>query len=518
MTDNSQNVAQAIERLKQEVPDSQSWTSLFHGGQLMSTTPKKVAGNRVAGAADSPDARRRMTPDDARIPVDDDWRVASILQECGFDVPTFLLAGERAPMLRKEPMEIGILNAGGNAPGLNMVNDSVVKRHFDLARRQGRKAPRIRGYLGGYKGLVEGRWKYLVPSQSLVDPKDRNSYLVTDDFASEGCTRLRTARWDTNDAAAQAIANAIERDGLDVFHPVGGNGTLTGAHGAFQRLTGKVAVVGAPKTMDNDVPFSDPSFGFNTVVDSAMEVISRMALEAETLERVAVVQLFGAGSGFVALNSAYGSGHVDWIVIPEMLPVVGEFEADDRSDHPGTFIPHWPPRATTTEEYTAYVEKMRKALADHIAKRAREKQHAVVVLAEGAVPGLVDPKLAYEATIDLGGAFKHGGDFRKLKETALTQFVEWLKDELTDRGVKNGLMSNYPQHLIRATGPNGFDSVLCKYIGKLMADTAAAGFTDCAVTCWHGRQVIVPLELIAGATRNVHPNSYFPASMMSRMA
>jgi 6-phosphofructokinase 1 len=155
--------------------------------------------------------------------------------------------------------------------------------------------------------------------------------------------------------------------------------------------------------------------------------------EAETQNRIAVIELFGAGSGFVALHAGFLSGEADFIMIPEF-------------------------------EFTE------KQIFSHFDKRLKKRDHAVLVVAEGALR-----------------EFQHGDETQK--EDAFGNFVNKLKA----RFPKYGLVDVRPRHLIRGTRPESFDLDLAKYTGYLMADTALAGYTNCSVQLWQGSYVLVPL-------------------------
>jgi 6-phosphofructokinase 1 len=185
--------------------------------------------------------------------------------------------------------------------------------------------------------------------------------------------------------------------------------------------------------MDWDLSFADATFGFRTAVDHAVECIRTAHWEAESQNRIAVVELFGAGSGFVALHAGFLSGVADVILIPE--------------------LPH-------PEE----------AVFRHIQRRLEKRDHACVVLAEGALE-----------------EFRHGN--RAVKARAFASFLERLRQRFPHRD----FVDIRPRYLIRGTPPNSFDLDLAKYSGYLMADAALSGYTNCSVQWWQGNYVLVPL-------------------------
>jgi len=519
--------------LVKHVPDNLEWMLLFDTNKRLITDTE--ARRLPVSYSNSPwknegGAYTRITPHDAAILIVDDRRVLELFPK-DTSMPKLRLAGERAEHAWRveETLRAGIVTTGGNSPGLNEVVDSATKRLHEYRRGRSGAAPvGVYGYIGGFPGLVNGRRVALVPSRSMVDKTAGYSLklkpgdtLVTDDFALEGCTRLKTVRGkekndDERKETVEKVVTAIYEDGLHILLVIGGDGSVKAARAIVKRFEERypkkqLAVVCAVKTMDNDVVFADPSFGFFTVVDQAIDFIRRIALEAETQNRVAIIQLFGAASGFVALYAAYCSGEVDWVVLPETLPRLAAREPRDGEDEM-EYVAFHPPVAKDIDDLVNKVERLKRSMIDHIQKRLTEdkKEHAVIVLAEGATPTLVEPRIA--------SGHKHTEEFRKLKETAYQEFVSWVKKELKGRKLENEVMHSLPQHLIRATGPNGFDAALCKYIGKLAADTALGGYTDCAVAMWHGRPVLVPLHLIADQKKYVQPNGYFAASMLRKLS
>ncbi len=456
------NLQQELER---ELGTPGKWELLFHNdGTLIEGRAKRIdPGTRVcnpyletARAAGKPDTVyiRERKGDWPTVPALQEWEVIETFQqaECSDQFPRFYRAGEPAEF-RLDPTRarIGILVAGGNAAGLNMVIDSIVKRITALASalEGGRDfRPDIVGYVGGYVGLESCEHFKGVEGEKLTI-KD------TDPKAGDPCVFLKTLRGrhsfeDVYSVEAQAeleqLANAVQADRLDILFAVGGNGTFTWADRLYQTLKQRnypIALVGGPKTMDSDINFADATFGFRTAVDNAIECIRTVHWEAETQNRIAVIELFGAASGFVALHAGFLSGVADYIMIPE-------FEVSDEE------------------------------LFTHLAGRLERRQHAVLVIAEGAL-----------------AEFRHGN--RAQKRQAFTNFVA----KLGGRFPTYGLVDIRPRHLIRGTPPDSFDLDLAKYTGYLMADTALAGFTDCSVQLWQGNHVLVPLSTAVARLRQV---------------
>lgn len=402
--------------------------------------------------------------------------------------PAFKLAGARSSYcLDPKAQTIGILTAGGNAPGLNTVIDSIVKRHFLLAtvgnQAGSSSGLTIWGYVGGYVGLDK-------------NDKIKLDVHLTDRTSLQAGSLLKVLRGEmpkeaanlskeqSQDQIARTMAEAVKRDKLDILYVVGGNGTITAADQMCRHLKGvcgshglPVRVVAAPKTMDNDVHFTDVTFGFRSTVENAVEVIKRIHLEAETCGRIAIVELFGAGSGFVALHAAYGSGEVDYVLIPEMLP-------EDPKQEP--------------EKVATQLDKA----AERLAARFRKKGHAILVVAEGATNH---------------GRWGHGG--HDSKQAAFEVLVGNIRTRLRSHfpnSPEPQIFTSQPRHLIRSTPPNSFDIDLCKQTGKLMVDTALAGMSRCVVSLWKNQFVLVPMKLATTTSKCVDVGSYYFLSMMEK--
>lgn len=408
----------------------------------------------------------------AGIPVVSDVSVIQAFASRGMlaQLPSFSLAGERmAYRLPIHGLRIGILTAGGIAPGLNDVIDSLVRRHYGLAGWPGlpeEEVPvEIRGYEGGYGGLIRREHHRLRPS-------------VTQPHSGTGGSMLNMVR-ETFPAAY--VAEAIRGERLDVLYVIGGDGTFRYADHVCEELenanggpiTGlaglPVRVVGAPKTMDNDLSYTDVTFGFRSVLDEAAEFIRRIHLEVKTCRRLGIMELFGAGSGFVAQHAATAAGVADYVLLPEML---AEPDAPDCATR----------RAAVMQEVT-----------DVLQQRLIQNKHALLVVAEGASRHFGE----------------HGGRIARDKafHSMVAEIARGLGQEPDD------VLVSRPRHLIRSIRPNTYDIELCKDTGRLMVDTALAGYSRCGVQRWEGRYCTVPFHLSASKRKKANLGAYFTARM-----
>jgi 6-phosphofructokinase 1 len=192
---------------------------------------------------------------------------------------------------------IAVLTSGGDCPGLNAGIRAVVRTAL-LHRLE------IFGVRRGYTGLIQDDFIYL---------DDRS----VSGIINRGGTILFTARskkFESKDGVKKAarILAKHKIDGLIVF---GGNGSLEGAV-ELARLT-QTAIIGVPKSIDNDVGGTDFSIGFDTAVNTAVEVIDKIRDTATSHERLFLVETMGRKRGFLALASALAGG-AESVLLPEM--------------------------------------------------------------------------------------------------------------------------------------------------------------------------------------------------------
>jgi 6-phosphofructokinase 1 len=147
------------------------------------------------------------------------------------------------------------------------------------------------------------------------------------------------------------MVDTLVKENVSMLFTIGGDGTLRGAKAICDEILFRslpISVIGVPKTIDNDIPITERTFGFNTAVSRAVEAISSAHCEAFSHRRgVALVKLMGRDSGFIALNATMASGDVNLCLIPEC-----KFDLD--------------------------------TIVDYIENRLRRRSHCLIVVAEGA--------------------------------------------------------------------------------------------------------------------------------------
>ena len=329
-------------------------------------------------------------------------------------------------------MVLGVLTAGGDCPGLNAVIRAVVSR---ASVTHGMEVVGIRN---GWDGLMEGHVQAL-------DRDDVRGIL------QRGGTILGTSRRDpyVHGDGYASVRGTIEANGIDAVIVIGGDGTL---RTALSLSAEGLRVVGVPKTIDNDIPGTDMTFGFDTAVAIATEALDRIATTAESHNRIMVVELMGRTKGWIATYSGIAAG-ADAILVPELEPDLD-------------------------------------AVADTIRARHRHgRTYSIVVVAEGCAAPRGD---VVSAGIDAFGFERLGG-------------VGYLFGSELERLTGFETRVTVLGHLQRGGTPTAFDRVLATRFGVAAVDLAAAGrFGEMAAL--RGPDVIgVPLAEACAEVRGVDP-------------
>ncbi len=200
-------------------------------------------------------------------------------------------------------MRVGILTAGGDCPGLN----AAIRASGRYLVEHGHEAV---GLLHGYRGLVEREYRELSGSElSGILPL--------------GGTILSTSAYDPLEQpdGAERLSAALEDERLDAVIAVGGEHTMEVNRRLSESL--EFPVVGVPKTIDNDVPATDFTLGFDTAVQIASDAIDRLHTTAASHDRVMLLEVMGRNTGWIAVFAGIAGG-ADGIVIPELELTVEE--------------------------------------------------------------------------------------------------------------------------------------------------------------------------------------------------
>ena len=359
--------------------------------------------------------------------------------------PGFEKAGPRE-LLFHDPKELkaGIITCGGLCPGLNNVIKGLVKT---LEGDYG--VTDIVGIRYGYRGLSQ---------KSQHPPVQLNCDLV-DDVHRQGGTILGSSRGNQDPAE---MVDQLLSNGIGLLFCVGGDGTLRGAMAIANEVKRRnlpIGVIGIPKTIDNDLGFIEKTFGFETSVHIASEIITSAHQEAMGAENgVGIVKLMGRDSGFIAATATLANSVVDFCLIPEI-----DLELDG-------------PRG----------------LIEAIKIRLSQNHHAVIVVAEGAGQGLFAN--AQERKDQSGNVLKE-------------DIGVFLRDEISKRLSAEGISASMkyldPSYHIRSVPAIASDAVFCHLLAEHAVHAGMAGKTNMVVGHWNNFFTHIPISLATQERRMV---------------
>ena len=308
-------------------------------------------------------------------------------------------------------MRVGILTGGGDCPGLNAVIRAVVRRGVTAHGYE------VLGFRNGWAGVLEDDALPLTLDQ-------------TKGILPRGGTMLGTSR--TNPYAdpdgGERLRRTLTGRGVDALIAVGGEDTL----GVARRLGEEgAAVVGVPKTIDNDLAGTDFTFGFQTAVQIATDAIDRLHTTAESHHRVMVVEVMGRHAGWIATYSGMAGG-ADAILVPE--------------------------RPFDVEAVCAAIER----------RHDRGRTFSIIVVSEGAVPA--DPELApNQQETDAFGHPRLGGIAVSLEKELQRRTGYETRMTILGHVQRGGSPTAYDRVLATRFGVSAVDAVAERRFGRMVA-------------------------------------------------
>lgn len=348
--------------------------------------------------------------------------------------------------------KVGILTAGGDCPGLNAVIRGAVKTALY-------NNVEVYGFLEGYQGLLKNNFVKLGLNEVSGIIHKGGTILKSNNGTN--CFAVP----ETNEKGekvfvdkSEEVAEMLKKDGFDCIIVVGGDGSLKSARDFMLR---GVNVVGVPKTIDNDVPFTDVTFGFNTAVEVATEAIDRLRTTAESHGRIMVLEVMGRYAGWIALSAALAGG-ADNCLIPE--------------------IPY---------DLSKVVEKINK-------RSEAGRNYSIIVVAEGAKPkeGTISIR-----EIEESGSGNAGLDSVKLGGAGA--FVAKEIERLTGQTTRATTLG----YIQRGGNTCSYDRILSTEYGSLAMQLAIEEKFGRMVTMLNGKLQSISLNEVAGSDTKVGAKS-----------
>ena len=365
--------------------------------------------------------------------------------EAGVNLPTFELAGPREKIyFDPSKLRCGIVTCGGICPGLNDVIRAIV---LGLYYHYGVK--RVIGFPFGFEGITHTHGH---------SPIDLTPELV-EDIHQKGGTILGSSRGPQD---IEEMVDTLDRMNIGILFTIGGDGTLRGAQAIAEEIKTrnlKIAVIGVPKTIDNDISFVQQSFGFVTAVTETRSSIYSAHMEATGAKNgIGLVKLMGRHSGFIAALATLANSDVNFCLVPEVpFTLDGFLEAlNERLTHRG---------------------------------------HAVVVVGEGAGQDLLEN----DGQRDASGNIVLGDIGLFLKSKINSHFQKMGKD-ITLKYID-------PSYTIRSAPANAHDSAFCVLLGHNAVHAGMAGRTSTLVGFWNNEYTHLPISLAVSRRKQINPDS-----------
>ena len=394
----------------------------------------------------SPMSGIHFVDDDEHVLYHSNLMEIEAIQAAGKRPPCFEMAGPREKIcFDPSKLKCGIVTCGGICPGLNDVIRAIV---MGLFYHYGVKT--VFGFRYGYEGLV--------PRHGHA-PMELNPEVVGD-IHEKGGTILGSSRGPQD---ISEMVDTLERMNGGILFTIGGDGTLRGAQAITEevgRRNLKIAVIGIPKTIDNDISHVQVSFGFETAVSEAKTAIYSAHTEAMgATNGVGLVKLMGRESGFISAYAALAYNDVNFCLVPE--------------------VPF-------------SLEGFLKSLRERLERR----NHAVVVVAEGAGHDLMEEM----GERDASGNIRFG------------DIGVFLRDHIKAYFEKAGMELNLkyidPSYTIRSMPANPHDSAFCLLLGHNAVHAGMAGRTNMVVGNWKNQFTHVPIPVAVSQRKKIDPTGW----------
>ena len=348
-----------------------------------------------------------------------------------------------------EIKKIAVMTGGGDCPGLNPVIRAVTKT---ATMKYGLE---VVGIKHGYRGLYLGGDEFVNLNydnvKNIISKGGTILYSSNKDNLFDYTYEDKNGNICHGDVSDVGVEN-LKKNNIDALIVIGGDGTLTSGRDFARK---GVKVIGVPKTIDNDLAATDTTFGFDTAVANAVDAIDKLKTTAESHSRIMVVEAMGRYAGFLALHMGVG-GAADAILIPEI-------------------------------EYD--INKVAECLKNNI---KRGKNHAIVVVAEGAKPK--DGEIVVSKVVDDSPDPIRLGGIANVVAEQLEKLVG-LEARATILG-----------HVQRGGSPTANDRILSTRYGAYAVELLMQGKFGNMVTLDGSSMSYESLENVIGSNKAVDPN------------
>jgi 6-phosphofructokinase 1 len=384
--------------------------------------------------------------DDLRLPFQPHFKVTRDGSEHGETKERlgFEIAGPREKIyFDATTVKAAIVTCGGLCPGLNAVIRSLTHQLYFRYN-----VTSIIGIRNGYNGFSSD-----APVPISLTPDSVQS------IHTLGGTILGSSR---GTPPTEQIVSRLQALAINMLFVVGGDGTMRGADAIWRevkRLGIELAVVGVPKTIDNDIPFVRRSFGFETAVGLATGTIHAAYTEAHCAPMgIGLVRLMGRHSGYIAASAALASGHANFCLVPE-IPFGLE--------GPG-------------------------GLFKLVEQRLRKKNYVVIVVSEGAGQEF----FASQQRRDKSGNLKLEDIGQYLRAQLKSYFADHSSVDVTIKYID-------PSYIIRAAPANSADQLFCSRLAQNAVHAAMAGKSGMLIGYWHGQMTHVPIAALNNRSQSI---------------
>lgn len=217
-----------------------------------------------------------------------------------------------------EIKRIAVFTSGGDAPGMNAAIRAVVRASIYYNKE-------VFAIYRGYEGMIDND----------IVPLDARS---VGNIIQRGGTILKSARSEefrTSEGRKKAYENLKVRN-IDALVAIGGDGTFTGLHKFYEEY--KMQVICIPGTIDNDLPGTDYTIGYDTATNTAVEAIDKIRDTALSHNRLFFIEVMGRDSGYIAINSGIAGGAIAAIIPEEKMTTDELIDMLDKSDKRSSLV------------------------------------------------------------------------------------------------------------------------------------------------------------------------------------